>query len=564
MTQHCNRCQRANPPEAVYCYFDGFVLAGHGGAGGPVAVGSQAFQNAFVFPSGRSCRSFNELALACQEEWTSACDLLKQGHLERFLSGLGRIDLALAAKEAGKFPDRDRGLDQLLSKLPSDTLEAPSLRFEPQEVNLGVLTGDTEQRFDLRLENQGMRLLHGSVSTDAPWLVLGDGTAGREKHFQCTHDQTIRVRIANEFLRAGTRPVEARLVIESNGGSAVVLVRAERPVKPFPPGLFAGAKTPRQVALTAKAQPKEAAPLFERGAVADWYRSNGWTYPVQGPSASGLGAIQQFFEALGLTPPPKVEISLKALRLEGKPGDHLTASVEVKTQEKRPVYANGVSDQPWLVANRAKLNGRTATINLGVDVPDNPGEELTAHLMVQSNGNQRFVVTIKLKIGGEKLVQPSRRKPTPEPVLQAVGGSGRDPFAAMVADAPAAVGSARSVAVAERPQGNGVSPAAATSVAPAPNTLLETAPSLRGLPGRYRRRKQTPVWMHLLPAAVLIAGVLGVVLFDLANGPALGSVPGPNSEEAQKKKDEDEFTKINEQVRAERRETKNPIPRAQG
>src|SRR4051812_2498820 len=100
MAQTCSKCSRANPAEAVYCHFDGFVLGGGQSRGGPVAVGTQAFNSPFVFPSGRACRNFNELALTCQEEWGPAKDLLKQGYLEQFLGGLGRIDLAMAAKEA--------------------------------------------------------------------------------------------------------------------------------------------------------------------------------------------------------------------------------------------------------------------------------------------------------------------------------------------------------------------------------------------------------------------------------------------------------------------------------
>src|SRR5438552_2586161 len=112
MAQTCTKCSRANPAEAVYCYFDGFVLAGHArNGGGPVAVGSQAFAHPFVFPAGRVCRSFDELALACQEDWATARGLLQQGYLESFLGGLGRVDLARAARAAAKFPDRDRGLD---------------------------------------------------------------------------------------------------------------------------------------------------------------------------------------------------------------------------------------------------------------------------------------------------------------------------------------------------------------------------------------------------------------------------------------------------------------------
>src|SRR6185437_9255802 len=89
MVQTCSKCSRANPVEAVYCYFDGFVLGGHSRNGGPVAVGAQAFAHPFVFPGGRQCRNFDELALASQEEWSAARDLLKQGYLGNFFGGLG-------------------------------------------------------------------------------------------------------------------------------------------------------------------------------------------------------------------------------------------------------------------------------------------------------------------------------------------------------------------------------------------------------------------------------------------------------------------------------------------
>src|SRR6202030_2812723 len=111
------------------------------------------------------------------------------------------------------------------------------------------------------------------------------------------------------------------------------------------------------------------------GAVADWYKANGWTYPVQGPSAAGLGAVQQFFEALGLTAPPKVEINEKFINFHGNVGAHLKHTLEVKAQEKRPVFAHGSSDQPWIVVDRAQLNGRTATIGVTIpSVPNRPGE----------------------------------------------------------------------------------------------------------------------------------------------------------------------------------------------
>src|SRR5205085_3152490 len=112
MPQTCPKCRRANPADALYCYEDGFALGGR--TGGPLDPGAQPFPHPFVFPSGRSCRNFNELALACFQEWGLGVELLKHGDLANFLSGLGRADLARSAREAAGSPDKDRALDYFL------------------------------------------------------------------------------------------------------------------------------------------------------------------------------------------------------------------------------------------------------------------------------------------------------------------------------------------------------------------------------------------------------------------------------------------------------------------
>lgn len=486
MVLTCSKCSRANPAEAVYCYYDGFVLGGGAARGGPLAVGAQPFLAPFVFPNGRTCRSFDEMAVACQEEWPAARDLLAQGFLEKFLGGLGRLDLALAAKEAAHFPDPDRGLDQLLGKLPSNVLAEPALRVEPQELNLGALDRSRERAFDLHLDNSGMRLVYGSVNASEGWLALGEGEGTSEKHFQFTHEQTIPVRIRLDKLRAGTKPIEGKLLVESNAGSTVVLVRATVPIKPFPEGVLKGALTPRQVAEKAKASPKEAAELFEHGAVAAWYKDNGWTYPVQGPAASGKAAVQQFFEALGLTKPPKVQISERKIALEGEPGQSLRASLQVSTEESRAVYAHGVSDQPWLEVGRAKLNGRVATLQFTIpSVPNRPGEALKAKLTIQSNGNQRFVVPVTLQVGGS------------------AAASVFDFDAMTTAPAPTPV-------VAPPPP-----PVAALAPAPTPPPPAPS-PSVR----RPRDQRGGGLWRHLVPAAVLLLALAGIVVIDLVRKPS--------------------------------------------
>src|SRR5262249_6862413 len=149
------------------------------------AAGTAPFLSPFVFPSGRQCRNFDELALACQSDWSDARGLLKQGFFERFFGGLGRADLAQAAREAARFPDNDRGLDQLLGKLPSRVVESPKLFVAPQEVSLGTLKVGEDRRSELHLENRGMRLLFGSITCeDCDWLALGDSPGAPEKLFQ--------------------------------------------------------------------------------------------------------------------------------------------------------------------------------------------------------------------------------------------------------------------------------------------------------------------------------------------------------------------------------------------
>src|SRR5207302_324227 len=150
----------------------------------------------------------------------------------------------------------------------------------------------------LHLENQGMRLLYGKVmAIDTPWLSLGEGKGIAEKIFQFTHETKLTVHVKGDKLRASSKPIEGKLSVDSNGGPPVqITVRCQVPVKPFPGGgPLAGARTPRQIAEKAKGNAKEAAVLFEKGQVADWYKSDGWTYPVQGPTAGGIGAVQQFF-----------------------------------------------------------------------------------------------------------------------------------------------------------------------------------------------------------------------------------------------------------------------------
>jgi hypothetical protein len=517
MAQTCSKCSRVNPADASYCYYDGSLLEGHSQNGGGVR-GTQTFSSHFVFPSGLICRNFDQLAQACQENWTQAVELLQEGYLERFLGGLGRADLAFAAREASRFPDRDRGLDQLLAKLPSQVLQPPKVHIEPRDVNLGIMQVGDNRNFELHLANNGARLLYGSVtSEDCKWLTLGDAPGTSQKVFQFGTEMVIPVQVRGANLRAGNKPLEGRLLIESNGGNTSITVRCEVPVKPFTEGVLAGARSPRQIAEKAKAAPKDAASLFEKGVVADWYKANGWTYPVQGPSAAGLGAVQQFFEALGLTAPPKVDINEKFIAFHGNVGGQLRHSLEVKSQEKRPVFAHGTSDQPWIVVERAQLNGRTAIIPVSIPrVPDRPGEVLQGKVTVTSNGNQRFVVPVTLNIGG------TRRSGYAEPIIMMEETVPVEPVFAEVQPMPVVIPqpvTAEPVMVApvqpvRQPARPEIMPVAAVAT---PVMVMPEQPVMAQAPALVvprATRRGTSFWIHAIPVFVLLLTLLGMVIHD--------------------------------------------------
>jgi len=493
--QTCNRCSRVNPRYGVYCFACGVALDHTDRQA--IAIGSRPFPTPFVFPSGTSCRTFDELASACQNDWAEARELLRGGYFESFLAGMGRLDLAQAAKQAARFPDADRALDQFLSQLPSGVLPEPQLRVEPSEITLGILQGNQPRQFLLHLENQGARLLYGTARTDCTWLSLGEDRL-LQKAFQFTSHETIPVHLHPERLRASNKPLLAKIVLSSNAGEQTVTLRAEKPIKPFEGGLLTGAKSPRQIAELALKDPKAVSPFFEQGAVERWYAENGWVYPVKIPAASGLAAIQQFFEALGVTRPPRVEIDRRLLRLQGSPGQSLLASICVRTEEKRPVFAHVTCNVPWIEVGRPDFAGKQVTVPLRVPrIPALPGQTLQAELTVQSNGNVRWQV----------------------PVLLEVMGQAENPFDFQAKVPPQAV----EPATARSQQEAVANPWPPSEPPPPPSPPPPVSASITSQPPAPRRvspmrRSSSLAWgpwlVHALPALGLVMLLLSLVILD--------------------------------------------------
>jgi hypothetical protein len=428
--RRCPACSRLNPAEAYYCHHDGAPLL-KDLQQLPSNVGSVPFPTPFCFADGRACINFNQLALGCNNHWEEAGALLTDGIWPSFFAAIGRLDLAAAAKQAAQEPDHDRGLSQLLEKLPADAefLQLPKLALGVTEVNLGFLKPGTNLVFELPIQNQGMLLLHGVASTSCDWLAFGNqvgplteatgptwvlgadrlepgdhaGTA--QKVFRTRLGCALPVLVLGNRLRAGLKPLRGEIVVETNGGAVTLPVRVEIPIRAFPKGnlpnnVLAGVTSPRDLALRAKENPKAAGVLFEGGAVQAWYESNGWTYPIEGSVGSGVGAVQQFFEALGLTQPPRLEIDMSSLSLKGKIGECLSTALTIRTKDAKPVYAHAWSNRDWVRLQPIKFLGARAKIPVEIMVPSNPGETVQAQVTIQGNGKQRFVIPVTVVVRG--------------------------------------------------------------------------------------------------------------------------------------------------------------------
>jgi hypothetical protein len=533
MSLVCAQCSRVNPPEAGYCYYDGAALAGR--AGGPINAGSAPFPNQFVFPDGMACRNFDQLAMACQQNWASAISLLQQGFLGSFFGGMGRVDLAMAAQEAARFPDLDRGLDQLLAKLPTQALQNPKIQAEPSEINLGQLKIGEDRASELHLTNLGMRLLYGTVTSDCDWLTVGEGAGHVEKMFQFGSEAIIPVHVRGQHLRAGARAVEGHLIVDSNGGTTTVTVKVDVPITPYPQGPFSGAVTPRQIAEKSKANPKGTAPLFENGDVARWYASNGWKYPVNGPIMPGVGAVQQFFEALGVAKPPRVEFRPQSFDLNGAVGKTVNAAVEIITADKKVVYGWATCDQGWVEIGKTKLGRAAATVPISIRIPDPCPPTVQATLTVVGNGNQKSFIPLSVKVAGGKagvvlaeelppveimedmpiveiMEAPAGAQPTPVPVPVMVIDEPARRTTPMPATSqrqtpmPATQPGAPPMMVSELVQDE--SPFAITGPPPSTSTLAPK-PGSKGLPLVVR------LVLHVLPLAVLSFFCLILMVCDL-------------------------------------------------
>jgi hypothetical protein len=426
---------------AEFCYFDGADLRPHEG-------GPNRLRQEFVFPSGRRCRTFDDLAQGCQDDWAVARDLLHKGIFDQFLMSNGRADLVKVTQEAKNQPDPDIALVRFINALPVTRSQAPRLDLNPRRFLLGNLTAGEGRQLQVTISNQGQGVLQGTlkVSEGGQWLRL-TGSANGECPLRIAKDQNISLQVDTKGMPAA-QTYGGKLTVITNGGVVEVPVRMDLVAQPFPRPPFQGAKTPREMAERMRSQPKAAVPLLESGEIARWFAGNSWNYPVRGTPARGVAGIQQFFEAMGLSKPPAVMVAQPEVRFSCTFPETQRFQVALHTQAKKWVYGYVESDSPWLKVLTPHVAGpQHASIAFEVDSRLLPAGRCEGRLKIQANAGQNLAI----RVGGEARGGPSARKPG---FLQAVLAMAVAcfllrllliPVADVLAPGPAARSAARSV-----------------------------------------------------------------------------------------------------------------------
>jgi hypothetical protein len=395
----CPRCQRPNPDNANYCHFDGVALK----AGQADGAANRLLQE-FAFPGGRRCRTFDELALACQEDWAGARELLRQGKFASYFAAVGRLDLAKAAQESMAQANPDMGLSNLLSNLPVSRAQGPRLDLHPRRIVLGTVPAGEQRQVPLVISNQGQGLLQGTVTVaeGGEWLRVGGSNNG-QCSVETPREQQVMLQVDTRGLAAG-QPYGARLTVVTNGGVVEVPARLDVAPHAFARPPFQGVKTPRELAERMRAQPKAAVPLLESGEIGRWFESNGWNYPVRGVPAKGVAGVQQFFESMGLSKPPTVQLSQTEARHTCTFPETSRGQVVLQTNARKWVYANIESDAPWLQVLTPTVSGpQQAQILYEVQTRQMPASgSASANLTVHANSGQKLTLQVRVDLFGHK------------------------------------------------------------------------------------------------------------------------------------------------------------------
>jgi hypothetical protein len=417
MIQLCPRCKRANPSEAAYCHFDGHMLEP---MLAPLPVPTRPPPE-FAFPGGRRCRTLEEIAQGCLQEWEQARALLRRGDFIGYFKDIQREDLARLAKEAQEQSDADVALYQFVRAMPAPAVLGPRLDLDPRKLSPPAVRAGQRRSAAVVVCNEGSGDLQGrlSVTEGQAWLKLLGGPTPLDLAVRTDKRQTAALLLDARGLIAG-QSYSGKLTAVTNGGIAELPVRLDVAAAPFALPPYEGALDPRDLAKRIRHNPRPATALLEDGEIARWFKLNGWTYPIDGPAARGVGAVQQYFEALALSKPPPLDLSPPEIRLQCTNLEPAPVLAVLRTASKKWVYARVESETPWLHVRTPSVSGpRQTAIGLQIEPALTPGDGVhEGQVLVTANGGQRLPLRVVIEVGApppETLPEAAPQAPPPPP-----------------------------------------------------------------------------------------------------------------------------------------------------
>ncbi|MFO7741332.1 MAG: hypothetical protein R6X31_03360 [Anaerolineae bacterium] len=169
------------------------------------------FRSGDVFGSGTEVWTVREAVRHMAAHPESGIYHLRNGTLAAWLHSEGAEHLARVARDVMRSQtDRRAALETFL--VSTGLVDPPSLRVQPQEVDLGYLTaGDAVSR-RLRVgKASGRGYLFGTLEPSVPWLSV------YPRHFNSESEETVvSVRAETESLPIGQRLSEASIYVHSN------------------------------------------------------------------------------------------------------------------------------------------------------------------------------------------------------------------------------------------------------------------------------------------------------------------------------------------------------------
>lgn len=385
--RRCPRCERANPPEAAFCHNDGVPLDTLHLPNG------DRFRREWRFPSGRACRTLDEFVEGCLVEWIEARNALVRRDFVHFFDEINRGDLSRLVPPAE--PDAELALQAFLEKLPSHVKASPALDVVPRRLHVPDVARSDERRVKLTIVNRGSGILIGEVivTEGAGWLQPSTNRV------RARPEQAIELIINAKSLPA-TGSYFARVQVRTNGGTVEVPVQVDLSIRGAP---FQGfyVSDAQDLAKLMVSKPKMAAKWFADGLVERLFEKERWDYPLAGkPMAPSLGAVQQYFEALGLSHVPKVSLDVVGFEVTCEYPEVITRAITLSTTSKKWVYAFVVSGSLWLKPRESAVaGGRQVDVLFDIDSEMmEPGATHEGVLHLTVNGGVEHTVWVRVDV----------------------------------------------------------------------------------------------------------------------------------------------------------------------